>query len=125
MVQTDVSQLSGECAEWREVLRNQRESLSQLREQLQQFASKELPKDTLREVEHYHNQFHIQLINIHDLKQSIKVHDRKIHLENALSSSSSSEEDMLRHDSLRDEYVQLMNTLDELKHEFRHFLIHA
>ena len=34
-------------------------------------------REILTEVEHFSNQFYIQQINIHDLKQSIKQHERK------------------------------------------------
>ncbi len=81
MVQVDISHLSGECNTWRESLRGYRDEFSQDRVRLQQAVGQPLSKDQLQEVEHLHNQFHIQLINIHDLKQSIKIHERNISFE--------------------------------------------
>ena len=78
MVQVDISQLSGECNTWREKLRNYREEFSNDEARLRQVAGQPLSKEQLQDVEHLHNQFHIQLINIHDLKQAIKAHDRKM-----------------------------------------------
>jgi benzoyl-CoA reductase/2-hydroxyglutaryl-CoA dehydratase subunit BcrC/BadD/HgdB len=74
MVTVDISQLSGECNTWRDSLRSYREELNQFKKQLQHTAGKSLSKEQLHDVEHYHNQFHIQLINIHDLKHAIKHH---------------------------------------------------
>ena len=81
MVQVDISQLSGECNTWRESLRHFRDEISQDKVRLQQAASRPLSKQQLQDVEHLHNQFHIQLINIHDLKQAIKTHDRILNFE--------------------------------------------
>src|SRR5215217_938950 len=74
MVQTDVSQLSAECQEWRQILRNYREEFHTSKKSLEEICRKNLKKDHLTDVEHFDNQFHIQLINIHDLKQFIKAH---------------------------------------------------
>src|SRR3954469_22129314 len=83
MVQTDISQLSSECKEWRQILRNYKEEFSTSKKSLEEICRKSLSKDQLQEIEHFDNQFHIQLINIHDLKQSIKNHERTISDEQA------------------------------------------
>ena len=67
MVQVETSQLTGECNSWREKLRQYRDEFSKDRTKLQDSASRTLSKEQLQQVEHLHNQFHIQLINIHDL----------------------------------------------------------
>src|SRR5678809_1113211 len=76
MVTTDISQLTAECNTWRSNLRKSREELTQCKHRLQEVASRQIPKTMLQDVEHYHNQFHIQLINVHDLKQAIKEHEK-------------------------------------------------
>src|SRR5205085_6351018 len=83
MVQTDISQLSSECAEWRQILRNYKDEFSTSKKSLQEICRKTLSKDQLQEIEHFDNQFHIQLINIHDLKQSIKNHEKKMERESS------------------------------------------
>jgi len=125
MVQVDISQLSGECNTWREDLRQFRDEFSKDKLLLQQAASPTLSKDQLQDVEHLHNQFHIQLINIHDLKQAIKVHERKLSIEMASSSGQITEDRTADHETLFDQYQSLKNTLDTLRNEFRHFLERA
>ena len=122
MVQVDISQLSGECNAWRDQLRNFREELSKDEAQLRQIAGQQLSKEQLLDVEHLHNQFHIQLINIHDLKQSIKAHDRKMNFEKMAFNGNVNEDSYTRHESLSEEYKTLENTLQGLREEFNQFL---
>lgn len=121
MVQTDISQLSSETAEWRQILRNYREEFAESKNLLQGKCKQDFPKDKLKEVEHFHNQFHIQLINIHDLKQEIKNHERKIQLEKAMSDTLA-EYTYAEHERLLNEFVQLENTLQDLREDFKNFI---
>ena len=122
MVTADISQLSGECNTWRESLRSSRDEINQLKHRLQQAASQTLSKDQLQDVEHYHNQFHIQLINVHDLKQSIKAHDRRVNFEMSAHNGQISEDTLAEHEHLLEEYQTLDNTLQGLREEFSSFI---
>ena len=122
MVQVDISQLSGECNAWREKLRLFREEFNNSETKLRQVAGQQLSKEQLQDVEHLHNQFHIQLINIHDLKQAIKVHDRKINFEKAAFNGKANEDSLVRHEQLFEEYQSLDHTLQDLREEFSEFL---
>jgi chromosome segregation ATPase len=122
MVQVDISQLSGECNVWREKLRNFREEFSNDEAKLRQVAGKPLSKEQLQDVEHLHNQFHIQLINIHDLKQSIKAHDRKMNFEKVAFNGNVNEDSYTQHENLAKEYQSLEQTLSDLRNEFSEFL---
>ncbi|MEO7924856.1 MAG: hypothetical protein ABIR30_14325 [Chitinophagaceae bacterium] len=122
MVQVDISQLSRECNGWREKLRNYREEFSQDETKLRQVASQPLSKEQLQDVEHLHNQFHIQLINIHDLKQAIKAHDRKMNFEMVAFNGTANEDSLSRHEAMMDEYQSLEQKLKDLRSEFNNFL---
>ncbi|MCC7399891.1 MAG: hypothetical protein IT214_00240 [Chitinophagaceae bacterium] len=122
MVQADIPQLSGECNTWRETLRQYRDEFTKDKSHLQHVASQPLSKDQLQQVEHLHNQFHIQLINIHDLKQAIKAHDRNLSLEVAVHEGSLSKDTLTNHESLLEQYQSLGKTLQELREEFSGFL---
>jgi hypothetical protein len=122
MVQVDISQLTQECNTWRENLRQYRDEFTRDESRLQQATRQTLSKDQLQDVEHLHNQFHIQLINIHDLKQSIKVHDRKMNFEKVAFNGYVNEDSLARHESLLEEYQSLEQTLLELREEFEGFL---
>ncbi|HQV60361.1 MAG TPA: hypothetical protein PLG08_06280 [Chitinophagaceae bacterium] len=122
MVQVDISQLSRECNAWREQLRNFRNELTEDEKKIRQVAGQSLSREQLLEVEHLHNQFHIQLINIHDLKQSIKVHDRKMNFEQAVFNGTANEDSLSRHENLFAEFQSLEQKLEELRTEFNEFI---
>ena len=112
MVQTDLSQLNRECNTWKENLRNYRSELSGYRHKLQEAVSQSISKAALPQVEHYDNQFDIQLANINHLKHAIKEHE-KCRLGTRIWPT---------HESLHDQYQNLEGTLTELKQEFNSFM---
>lgn len=116
MVQTDISQLSTECADWRQILRSYRDEFRDCEKALLEMCTKSLSKDHLTQVEHFQNQFDIQLKNIHDLKLIIKNHERRTHLETA------GEELYAGHENLLSEFLSLESTLQELREEFKRFI---
>lgn len=122
MVTTDISQLTAECNSWRQQMRNYREEIMHLKNKLRQIALKVTTHDQLRDVDHYENQFHIQLINIHDLKHSIKVHDYKTSVAQAENSGRVNHTALAEHEHLYAEYQRLQTLLDELKDRFNQFI---
>ena len=122
MVQTDISQLSKECNQWRERLHSYRDEFNQLKSNLQKAVNKSLSKDQLTDLEHYQNQLHIQLINIHDLKQAVKAHDRKVNFEVATNGGQVTDEVYADHENLYEEYQSLEQTLNDLRSDFSKFV---
>jgi hypothetical protein len=121
MVTTEVAQLSKECNAWRETLRSFKDEFGRFKNRLQDLAGRQTQREVLLEVEHLDNQFYIQLINIHDLKQAIKVHQRQVDAGMAANNGTVSDEILAHHENLFDDYQQLENTLQELRSEFGHF----
>ncbi|MBN8863648.1 MAG: hypothetical protein J0H92_09770 [Sphingobacteriales bacterium] len=122
MVQVEIAQLTEECSTWRDALRQLREEFTRDKSKLQESALLPLSKHQLQDVEHLQNQFHIQLINIHDLKQAIKTHCRMMDMEKATHKGQLREETMAMHEDLYDQYQRLDATLGELRQEFNSFL---
>ena len=122
MVTTEVSQLSRECNAWREELRSHRHQFNQLKNKLREISGTQTHVDVLREIEHLDNQFHIQLINIHDLKQTIKIHDRKMAMEKEEQNGNISDNTLAQHETLFDDFQRLEHTLHEIKQEFDYFV---
>ena len=120
MVTTDVSQLTAECNEWLQILRNYREEFQTSKKALQEICRKNLSRNHLLDVEHFDNQFHIQLINIHDLKHSIKTHEKRIEQESSVSDVQDGTYTM--HEELLNEFLGLENMLQELRNEFKTFI---
>jgi len=123
MVQTDISQFTRECNDWRETLRSYRDELHQMQNSLQKAVNHPLSKDEQTELEHLQNQLHIQLINVHDLKQAVKKHDRKLTHEVAGNNDENFSENISAyHESLFENYQSLENTLGELRSDLKHFV---
>jgi hypothetical protein len=119
---TEVGQLAGECSSWIDTLRSFRNKFSNYKQQLQEHSVDQTQHDVLLEVEHLHNQFHIQLINIHDLKQSVKRHMQNISYERARNNGNLSDDVLARHEFLFDEYQRLEATLQIIGREFERFV---
>lgn len=122
MVQVEISQLAAECNSWREALRGYREEFANDKLKLQDVTRHSLSKDQLQDVEHLQNQFHIQLINIHDLKHAIKAHLRTMEMELSVHKGQLREETLATHENLFEQYQQLEGMLLELRGEFNCFL---
>lgn len=119
MVETDIAQLSGECGTWRQTLRNERDTLTRYQNQLVSIARNPLQQESLKKVEHFQNQFDIQLNNVHNLKHSIKAHDRKVQLES--SAGQIEDASFAEHERLHEEYENLQHSLQDLHSEFEGF----
>ncbi len=124
MVQTDLSQLNRECNTWKENLRNYRSELSGYRHKLQEVVNHPISKTALPQVEHYDNQFDIQLTNISHLKHAIKEHEKMASWEKGQPEPPMQELLWTTHESLHDQYQNLETTLNDLKHEFNSFVRH-
>ena len=121
---TAVGQLSGECALWRDTLRNFKGKFLKNKTTLVGIAPHQHFRDILIEIEHLDNQFHIQLINIHDLKHAIKRHEDRITAERASGRGQVSDEVFARHEYLYDEFQRLEPTLHIILREFDRFIVH-
>jgi hypothetical protein len=121
---TAAGQLSGECTLWRDTLRTFKTKFLKNKTLLMGIAPQQSFKDVLVEIEHLDNQFHIQLINIHDLKHAIKRHMDRITHERSSGDGHISDDVMARHEYLYDEYQSLETTLHVILREFDGFIAH-
>ncbi|WP_127128171.1 hypothetical protein [Pseudoflavitalea rhizosphaerae] len=122
MVTTDVAQLSRECNAWRETLRSDKASVSELDTRLQDMAGKQSTEEVLIEIDHFHNQFYIQQLNIHDLKHAIRSHQQQIDAEMKLHHGQVNDNTINDHERLYDNFQQLEHTLRDLKDDFAVFI---
>lgn len=123
MVQIETAQLSAACNSWRDTLRQYRDELTQQKLKLQDSATHRLSKDQLLDVEHLHNQFHIQLINIHDLKHSIKSHCKMMEYEINVYNGKLREETKAMQKGIYAQFQLLDLTLKNLKQKFNNYML--
>jgi hypothetical protein len=119
---TEVGQLSDECTLWIDTLKSFKQKFIDHRNLLQHHSAEQTQHDVLLEIEHLYNQFHIQLINIHDLKQAIKRHTQNISYERARHNGHLSDDVLAKHEYLFDEYHRLETTLHIISREFERFV---
>lgn len=116
MVNVDKQEaLLSECKTWLQNLRKKKEDINQLRNELYKAAPGKTDTDYLKEVEHYHNQFHIQQINIHDLKHQIKNHMSEAERHPNFGHK-------IPHHNLENQYVLLIRNIDQLATDFHLFV---
>ena len=112
---TEPQELLGECTQWRDSLRYYRTQINGLRNHLYQWAAGKTDHDLLKEIEHFHNQFHIQLINIHDVKHAIKEHIHQVEHHPNFGHK-------IPHHHLHGQYQSLIASLDKLQSDFENFI---
>jgi hypothetical protein len=93
-----------------------------LKQQLPQMADRHHDKEDLLQIDHFENQFHIQLVNIHDLKQLIKNHEKSILIDPSRAKGVLQERILADHAHLLDDFEMLHQTMDELIGEYDDFL---
>lgn len=100
--------------QWYKKLVSYREKLNELKNDLYAFSPGDKDKDALKGIDHFHNQFHIQLVNIHDLKHDLKQHRHMVSLPEGSFSPAV-------HVEMKKEVDFLTNYLDNLEQEYYNF----
>ncbi|MBA2562050.1 MAG: hypothetical protein H0V14_03915 [Chitinophagaceae bacterium] len=108
-------QLVDEAMEWISHLRTYIDSINELKNKLYKWVAYKSDRDVLVQIERYHNQFHIQLINLHDLKHSIRLYMNECKL-------NPNADHAAKHQELEDQYNFLIKNLDHLKNDFTAFI---
>lgn len=107
--------LINECTAWHETLVQYCQKINDLKRELYFFAPGKTDKAQLLDIEHYHNQFHIQLINIHDLK-----HEIRFHLGEAKQHPGFGHR--IPHHGIKEKYDLLLKDIDQLEADFHQFI---
>ena len=109
------SALIEECKKWYDVLASYRQKINHLKTELYFFAPGKTKNDELIGIEHFHSQFHIQLINIHDLKHEIRLHVNEAEHYPRIGHR-------IPHHYIKDKLDLLISDLDKLEEEFHQFI---
>lgn len=107
--------LVNECNGWYDTLASYCKKINDLKRELYFFAPGKTNQDVLIGIEHFHNQFHIQLINIHDLKHEIKFHVHEAQRYPNIGHR-------IPHHYIKDKLDLLVTDLDKLENEFHQFI---
>jgi hypothetical protein len=112
---TQQQPLINECRTLYHALAHYSKNIKNMKSELYFFAPGKTDHDTLLGIEHFHNQFHIQLINIHDLKHEVKQH---IHEAEKFPNIGH----RIPHHFIKDKIDTLITDLEKLEQEFHQFI---
>jgi superoxide dismutase len=115
LIETQHQQLLDEAKKWKDHLRTYVDHINELKSKFYKWAAGKSDRDVLIQIERYHNQFHIQQINLHDLKHSIRLHMQEFKLNPDADHAG-------KHQQLEDEYHFLINDLENLQTDFAAFI---
>jgi len=107
--------LLDECTQWLGELASNRSRMNELKNELYYFAPGKTDRNVLLGIEHFHNQFHIQLINIHDLKHEIRYHVSEAQKHPTFGHR-------IPHHYIKEKLDMLLSDLDNLDSEFHAFI---
>lgn len=113
--ETQHQSIVDECHQWHDDLVSYRSKIHGLKNELYYFAPGKTDHEVAIGIEHFHNQFHVQLINIHDLKHEIKYHLAEAERHPTFGHR-------IPHRYLNDKLNVLLNNLDKLEDEFHTFI---
>lgn len=113
--ETQHRSLLDECKQWYNTLAAYREKINGFKNELYYFAPGKSDHDVLMGIEHFHNQFHIQLINVHDLKHEIKHHANEAERHPTFGHR-------IPHHYIGEKLEKLLSDLDNLGNEFHAFI---
>ena len=115
LTETQHQELLDEAKKWIDSLKTYVDNINELKNKFYKWAAGKSDYDVLVQIEQYHNQFHIQLINLHDLKHSIRLHMQELKLNPDADHAE-------KHQELEQQYHFLINELDHLKADFTAFI---
>lgn len=122
MALLDVTELTTVWENWTETLKELRNALSENQAELQKAAEKQLHTVDMPQVDHYYNQFDIQLNNISHLKHEIKEFEKMADWDAKQHDGKLSLVSIEQFEKIEDEYASLTHTIQELEIEFKTFL---
>src|SRR4051794_28247938 len=105
LVETQQQQLLDEAKQWISNLITYIANINELKNKLYKWVPGKSDHDDLIQIERYHNQFHIQLINLHDIKHSIRLHIKELQLNPDADHAAT-------HEQLEEQYNFLTKNLD-------------
>ena len=114
LTETQPQLLLDEAKKWIDNLVTYVTGINESKNRFYKWATGKTNRDVLMQIEHFHNQFHIQLINLHDLKHAIRQHMQEVRLNTDHDHSGN-------HLQLEDQYNFLVNDLDHLRTDFTRF----
>ena len=122
MSYTTVAHCGTEHQEWLNAIDFYDNELDILENRLAEVAKKNSSEDAMKGVEHFQNQFIIQRNTIDELRHYIHEHEGKVSRDVQLHAGHLETQQVVGHDSLKEEFNGFEKVINELRDEFKLYL---
>lgn len=117
-----ISHISSEYADWLRSADFYKEEISILTNRLAEVSQKYTREDVKSEIEHFQNQFLIQVNNLEQLSHDVREHEKHMSDDAEKLAQHLSNHTLAEHDAMRDRFQTLERVILDLRHEFNKFL---
>jgi len=117
-----IGDLHFEHALWINQLNFYEEEITIFNKRLEDVVRKSMHKDALKNLEHFQNQYIVQMDVIHGLKHKVRTHGRNMNRNDRNLPLESDNKYLGDHAYLQSEMQGIVTIYDGLKREFMHFL---
>lgn len=125
MEKISITHFNGAHSDWLRSLSFYKEEIKTLKNRLTEIAAKNSNVEVMKNVDHYENQFEIQLSNIRKIKHNIESNIHNIAAEAMTARAGYIDDGYLeQHNELEDQFAAEESTIKELRHEFNQFASH-
>lgn len=118
-----VSHITNEHREWLRGIEFYNIEIDILKKRLAEVSQDYTDPAVKAQVEHFQNQFIIQINNLDELRSAIKKHENHLDNDAANHAQHITKETLSEHETLRENYYGLEKIINELRHEFNKFLV--
>lgn len=122
MSYTTVAHCGTDHQEWLKAIDFYDNELDILEDRLAEVAKKNSSEDAMKGVEHFQNQFIIQRNTIDELRHFIHEHEGKVSRDVQLHAGHIETQQVVGHDSLKEEFASFEKVINELRDEFKLYL---
>lgn len=121
-VLTHISHVSAEHSSWLRGIEFYKDEIRIMKHRLEEVSGKNTGAEVKAQVEHYQNQFMVQEKNLNQLKHEIDAHFKHMEMDVELRAQHLANSTLAEHDVMRESYITTEKIVNELRHEFNHFL---
>lgn len=118
-----VSHITSEHREWLRGIEFYNIEIDILKKRLAEISQDYTDSNVKAQVEHFQNQFIVQINNLEELKSAIKKHENHMDNDSESHAQHLTKETLNEHELVRDRYFSLEKVINELRHEFNKFLV--
>jgi len=124
MSKISIKHLNNEHNDWLKSLQFYKDQVMILKGRLTELAGKYTSGDVVNQLDHFENQFNIQITNIDTISHDLKAYLHDVTLQAEGNNGYVEKELIDQHNSFRARFIEEEKFIHELRHEFNKFASH-